>query len=202
MAGLQSPMVGSIASAMQLVALDEGSNIALDRAMLIVGRHPQCDARLDSIRVSRRHCCMMVDRESDELVIRDLGSTNGIRINGQRVEMGKLRPGDELSIAHIRYRLETGHSNEMTLAETMPTAAREASGRLALAGRISSGLSGNAPAESPLAAAVRDMLPPSVAERCRIQVIVQMPGDAPDPNALGELPTPESDHECPPDSSR
>src|SRR5207244_6758732 len=32
--------------------------------------------------------------------------SNGIRINGQRVEIGRLRPGDELSIAHIRYRLE------------------------------------------------------------------------------------------------
>jgi hypothetical protein len=45
-------------------------------------------------------------RENDQVVVRDLGSTNGIRINGERVETGRLRPGDELSIAHIRYRLE------------------------------------------------------------------------------------------------
>jgi pSer/pThr/pTyr-binding forkhead associated (FHA) protein len=44
--------------------------------------------------------------ENDQVVVRDLGSTNGIRINGERVETGRLRPGDELSIAHIRYRLE------------------------------------------------------------------------------------------------
>jgi hypothetical protein len=44
--------------------------------------------------------------ENDQVVVRDLGSTNGIRINGMRVETGTLRPGDELSIAHIRYRLE------------------------------------------------------------------------------------------------
>jgi len=37
----------------RLVALDEGSDIHLDRTMLLVGRHPECDARLDSIRVSR-----------------------------------------------------------------------------------------------------------------------------------------------------
>ena len=41
----------------RLVALDEGPDIPVDRAMVVVGRHPQCDARLDSIRVSRRHCC-------------------------------------------------------------------------------------------------------------------------------------------------
>ena len=75
----------------RLVALDEGPDIMLDRAMVVVGRHPACDARLDSLRVSRHHCCMM--HENGEVVIRDLGSTNGIRINGQRVEMGRLRAG-------------------------------------------------------------------------------------------------------------
>jgi len=75
--------------AVRLVALDEGPDIPLDREMLVVGRHPQCDARLDSIRVSRRHCCMTPDH--GEVVVKDLGSTNGIRINGQRVEKGRLK---------------------------------------------------------------------------------------------------------------
>src|SRR5258707_4198294 len=99
----------------RLVALDEGSDIPRDRTMVVVGRHPQCDARLDSLRVSRHHCCMTQD--NGDVVVRDLGSTNGIRINGQRVEIGRLRPGDELSIAHIRYRLDTGMAHEMTLVD-------------------------------------------------------------------------------------
>src|SRR5215213_9633772 len=99
----------------RLVALDEGPDIPLDRTMVVVGRHPQCDARLDSLRVSRHHCCMTHDH--GEVVVRDLGSTNGIRINGQRVEMGRLRPGDELSIAHIRFRLDDGLGHELTLAD-------------------------------------------------------------------------------------
>jgi predicted component of type VI protein secretion system len=90
----------------RLVALDGGPDITLDRASVVVGRHPACDARLDSLRVSRHHCC--ISSEDGEVVVRDLGSTNGIRINGQRVEIGRLRPGDELSIAHLRYRLEEG----------------------------------------------------------------------------------------------
>src|SRR5919199_3556359 len=103
----------------RLVALDEGPDIQVDRAMLVVGRHPQCDTRLDSIRVSRRHCCMTQD--NGEVVVRDLGSTNGIRINGQRVEAGRLRPGDELSIAHIRYRMENGAGADYqaTLADSI-----------------------------------------------------------------------------------
>jgi len=88
----------------RFIAIDEGPDISLDRATVVVGRHPNCDTRLSSPRVSRHHCCMT--RENDQVVVRDLGSTNGIRINGERVETGRLRPGDELSIAHIRYRLE------------------------------------------------------------------------------------------------
>lgn len=188
----------------RLVAIDEGPDITLDRAMLIVGRHPQCDARLDSIRVSRRHCCMTQDKDNGDVIVRDLGSTNGIRINGQRVEIGKLRPGDELSIAHIRFRMEGGHAEEMTLAETMPADP----GSLAARGAI---LAGRSPlvvppssAENPLAAAVREMLPAAMADRCRIQVIVQMPPEESDLAALdadAESKTPESDEPCPPDSS-
>src|SRR5262245_1948284 len=95
----------------RLVALDEGTDIPLDRTMVVVSRHPQCDARLESLRVSRHHCCMTQDQ--GDVVVRDLGSTNGIRINGQRVEMGRLRPGDELAIAHIRYRFENNRAEEM-----------------------------------------------------------------------------------------
>ena len=154
----------------RLVALDEGSDIPLDREMLVVGRHPQCDARLDSIRVSRRHCCMTPDH--GEIIVKDLGSTNGIRINGQRVEKGRLRLGDELSIAHIRYRLDDGNGQEMTLAEPHPELERENGSRP----RPASGLlAAGPPPESPLAAAVRELLPAAVAEKCQIQVIVQMP---------------------------
>ena len=71
-----------------------------------MGRHPSCDARLDSLRVSRHHCC--ISHEDGELFVRDLGSTNGVRINGERVKLGRLRMGDELSIAHFRYRFEQG----------------------------------------------------------------------------------------------
>src|SRR5271168_1395846 len=100
----------------RLVALEDGPDINMDRAMVVVGRHPSCDTRLDSLRVSRHHCCMT--QENGEVMVRDLGSTNGIRINGQRVEIGRIRPGDELSIAHIRYRLENGQGHEQTIAES------------------------------------------------------------------------------------
>jgi hypothetical protein len=96
--------------AMKLRALDEGPDILLDSRGVLVGRHPACNVRLDSLRVSRHHCFLI--HENGEVTVRDLGSTNGIRINGQRVETGQLKLGDELSIAHLRYRLLDDHGAE------------------------------------------------------------------------------------------
>jgi hypothetical protein len=93
------------ATSTRLIAREEGPDIPVGRTPVLVGRHPQCDARLDSIRISRFHCCLV---ENDgEILVRDLGSANGIRINGLRVVSGRLLPGDELSIAGLRYRLES-----------------------------------------------------------------------------------------------
>jgi hypothetical protein len=156
---LASPPVRDPAMSLCLVALDEGPDITVDRPMLVVGRHPQCNARIDSIRISRRHCCMSI--VDGELMVQDLGSTNGIRINGQRIEEGLLRVGDELSIAHLRYRLQAGSSPELTVADPSLLAS---------------------PARSPIetgaavADAIRGVLPPSLMDRCDIQVIVRPRG--------------------------
>ena len=191
----------------RLVALDEGPDIMLDRAMVVVGRHPACDTRLDSLRVSRHHCCMT--QENGEVIVRDLGSTNGIRINGQRVEIGRLRAGDELSIAHIRYRLENGQAHEQTIAEP--------AGLGGLAGRQDERAMAAMPAqaegrppfeaggENALAAAVRKLLPVGVADKCRIQVIVQMsennpPGEE-SPAVMAQGHPSEHPEECHSDSS-
>jgi predicted component of type VI protein secretion system len=87
----------------QLVPLNDGPSILLDKPILLVGRHPECDIQIDSRKVSRRHCC--IAQVNDYLVVRDLDSTNGIRINGIRVLEGKLELGDELTIGNHRYRV-------------------------------------------------------------------------------------------------
>ncbi|MDB5352344.1 MAG: hypothetical protein JWN86_3591 [Planctomycetota bacterium] len=85
----------------RLVSLYGGSDIVVDDGALIVGRDPRCDARIESMKVSRRHCSL--SPEACGIVIRDLGSTNGVRINGEAVCSGRLRPGDELMIADAAY---------------------------------------------------------------------------------------------------
>lgn len=87
----------------QLVALTDGPNILLDKPILLLGRHPEADIQLNSRKVSRRHCC--IAQVNTYLVVRDLGSTNGIRINGVRVLEGRLKPGDELTVGNFRYQV-------------------------------------------------------------------------------------------------
>jgi pSer/pThr/pTyr-binding forkhead associated (FHA) protein len=87
----------------QLFSLGEGPSILLDKPILLIGRDPECDIQIDSRKISRRHCC--IAQVNDYLVVRDLGSTNGIRINGMRVQEGNLKANDELTIGGNRYRV-------------------------------------------------------------------------------------------------
>jgi pSer/pThr/pTyr-binding forkhead associated (FHA) protein len=103
----------------RLISLHGQADITIDRVFIVVGRHRGCDVRLDSSRISRRHCCLALD--AGEVVVRDLGSTNGTRINGARIDSGILRPGDELSIAHFTYRLITSEPNDNAPTTMSPT---------------------------------------------------------------------------------
>jgi hypothetical protein len=88
----------------QLLSLEDGPHILLDKPILLIGRHEECDIQLNSRKVSRKHCC--VAQVSEYFVVRDLGSTNGVRINGVRVQEGTLKPGDELTIGNHRYQIQ------------------------------------------------------------------------------------------------
>lgn len=166
---------------LRLVSLDEGPDILVERPMLVIGRHPQCDARLDSIRISRRHCCMALD--ADGLMVQDLGSTNGIRINGQRLDKGRLAVGDELAIAHLRYRLEAAPALQDTRLGSQPDGPLQtATGQVQVTGTLAAG------EDNRLAAAVRELLPPEMAGQCQIQVIVKVPAQAPAPAPAAAAP--------------
>ena len=107
----------------QLVALTEGPSILLDKPILLLGRHQECDIQLGSRKVSRRHCCLA--QVDNYLVVRDLGSTNGIRINGVRVLEGSLRAGDELTIGNQRYQVQWTEKAGEPLAADKPKIAEK-----------------------------------------------------------------------------
>jgi pSer/pThr/pTyr-binding forkhead associated (FHA) protein len=104
----------------RLISLSGRPDIPLDAAVCLVGRHHTCDVRIDSPRVSRRHCCLT--RDGDTVVVRDLGSHNGTFINDVKIDSGVLRPGESLTIASLRYRLElqgSQHDESPTMLDTL-----------------------------------------------------------------------------------
>jgi predicted component of type VI protein secretion system len=87
--------------------------IVLQRPVLLIGRHLECDVRINSPKVSRRHCCLAM--AYDRVLIRDLGSRNGVRVNGRTVDESRLYDGDELAIGPILFRLETADEHPETI---------------------------------------------------------------------------------------
>lgn len=81
-----------------------GPSVLLQRPIYLVGRHPECDLQLELPKISRRHCCFAL--AYDRLVVRDLGSRNGIRVNGREVVETQLFRGDEVAIGPLIFRVE------------------------------------------------------------------------------------------------
>src|SRR5580700_3419707 len=90
----------------QLIPLDGGSAIDIIKDLIVVGRKPECDLRLDHKSVSKMHCVIV--KTDGLLLVRDLGSTNGTRVNGQRVRRAALLPNDQVSFASIRFKVHLG----------------------------------------------------------------------------------------------
>ena len=92
--------------AIRLVPLKPGTSptIVVQRPAVLVGRHPECDVRIDLPKISRRHCCVAL--AYDRVLIRDLGSRNGLRVNGAVVEESLLHPGDTVAIGPLLFRVE------------------------------------------------------------------------------------------------
>jgi predicted component of type VI protein secretion system len=118
----------------QLIPIDQSSGpaIPLHRPVLLIGRHPECDIRIDLPKISRRHCCLAL--AYDRVLIRDLGSHNGLRVNGRQVEEARLHAGDEVAIGPLIYRLEVEAAPH---SAPVPTGARP------------EGVTSSAPAKSP-----------------------------------------------------
>ncbi|MBY0514817.1 MAG: FHA domain-containing protein, partial [Gemmataceae bacterium] len=90
----------------RLVAADGGPPIDLTKDLSLIGRDEDCDVRLDHKSVSKLHC--VVVKSDGMLLLRDLGSTNGTRVNGQRVRRAALLPNDTLAIANLKYAVKFG----------------------------------------------------------------------------------------------
>jgi len=95
-----------------LVPLDQpGPIIPLTRPVYVVGRHPSCDIHIDNDSLSRRHAVLALT--DGTVVVRDLITTNGTKVNSQRVKWAALMPNDKISFGTARYRLDLAPDTAM-----------------------------------------------------------------------------------------
>ena len=94
----------------RLVGLDGGPAIELVKDLTLIGRDESSDVRLNTKSVSKLHC--VVVKTDGLLLVRDLGSTNGTRVNGTRVRRAALLPNDTLSVANLKFQVKFGTALE------------------------------------------------------------------------------------------
>ena len=70
-----------------------------------IGRTARADFIVDAALISRLHCRLTADR-SDQLVVEDLGSTNGTIVNGRKVDRVILRAGDKLKVGRVEFQVQ------------------------------------------------------------------------------------------------
>jgi hypothetical protein len=85
----------------------DGKRLVVGPGGATMGRSRQCDVTVDDPNISRNHA--EVRPRGGSWVLTDLGSTNGSRLNGRRVEGSEvLKPGDEIELGTtvLRFELE------------------------------------------------------------------------------------------------
>ena len=74
----------------------DGRTYPLQMGSTVIGRGDQANLRLPDVGISRRHA--RLDYDGSQVVLTDLGSTNGTMVNGQRVSAVALNPGDMIQL--------------------------------------------------------------------------------------------------------
>jgi hypothetical protein len=86
------------------IVLPSGDRFSLTDSVITIGRHPDSNLVLADPNVSRNHA--EIRPQGDNFAVVDLGSTNGTRVNGVRVDTQVLQDGDEVSFGNTRMRFE------------------------------------------------------------------------------------------------
>jgi pSer/pThr/pTyr-binding forkhead associated (FHA) protein len=99
----------------RLVLLSEGltgRTYDLKVEKTTVGRVSDNAFEIPEASVSSHHCEIFL--RGNEVLVKDLGSTNGTFINGEKISEGVLKPGQILRVGMIEMRLETGEAAAAT----------------------------------------------------------------------------------------
>ncbi len=74
-----------------------GELVGLEKPVTIVGRMPECDLWIEDSAISRKH--FSVELQGSKAFLKDLGSTNGTLVNGEKVIQHPLSDGDKIQIS-------------------------------------------------------------------------------------------------------
>ena len=99
----------------ELVPIGGGDAIPLIAEVMTIGRRQSCDICLNFQNISGTHCELTL--KNGVWHLRDLGSTNGVKVNGDKTFRRPLRPGDEIGIANHRYRIQYQLPTDSTFVE-------------------------------------------------------------------------------------
>ncbi len=91
------------------------SGFPINKDIMTIGRDVSCDILLNNDLVSRKHA--ELTRITDGYLLRDLGSTNGIFINGQRVQEKFLNPGDMITIGELQFLFQMPGARKPVITE-------------------------------------------------------------------------------------
>ena len=81
----------------------QGTDFPIERASTVIGRGPGVDFALDDETLSRQHAS--IEFAAGGLRIRDLGSLNGLSINGSTLNSGELKHGDRFQLGDLAFQL-------------------------------------------------------------------------------------------------
>jgi signal transduction histidine kinase/pSer/pThr/pTyr-binding forkhead associated (FHA) protein len=87
----------------------------MEKDNLVIGRASDCDIVLNDISVSRRHA--QISRKNDSLEIADLGSKNGIYLNGKRIEHAYIDSKDEVVIGDSILKIIADKAGKLVFAQ-------------------------------------------------------------------------------------
>ena len=101
------PATNGVATLVGLEGPERGRQFEIARTA-IVGRLPECEVVLTDASVSRRHA--RIQLEGDRWTVTDLGSTNGVRVNGRDVAAAEVRDGDRVEFGGALFGFSAGHA--------------------------------------------------------------------------------------------
>jgi hypothetical protein len=97
-----------------ILASGDSRTLRLGKPLILIGRTDDCDVRIESQAVSRRHA-ELTCREDGVWEIRDLGSLNCVLVNNRPVESARVSEGDEILIGDARLYLGTPPADDSTV---------------------------------------------------------------------------------------